>query len=147
MQSEATILIAEDDDGHATLIKKNLRRAGITQEMIHFHDGQEVLDFLYRRHPGMQIEPGRTYVLLCDIRMPKIDGVEVLRQIKSDPGLNAIPVIMITTTDDPKDVDQCQALGCSNYITKPVDYERFVQSVRQLGGYLTDTELPTPRLV
>lgn len=142
MQSEVTILIAEDDDGHATLIRKNLRRAGIEQEMLHFHDGQEILDFLFKRSP-VHISDGKSYVLLCDIRMPKVDGVEVLRQIKASPALCGIPVIMITTTDDPKDVDQCHLLGCSNYITKPVDYDKFVQSIRQLGVFLSLVEVPT----
>lgn len=145
MQSEATILIAEDDDGHATLIKKNLRRAGVKQEMLHFRDGQEVLDFLFKRSPE-HMEEGRSYVLLCDIRMPKIDGIEVLRQLKADPHLRTIPVIMITTTDDPKDVDQCHVLGCSNYITKPVDYDKFVQSVQQLGVFLSMVEVPATEL-
>jgi len=143
MQSEATILIAEDDDGHATLIKKNLRRAGVKQEMLHFRDGQEVLDFLFKRSPE-QMQDGRSYVLLCDIRMPKIDGIEVLRQLKADSHLRTIPVIMITTTDDPKDVDQCHVLGCSNYITKPVDYDKFVQSVQQLGVFLSMVEVSAP---
>jgi CheY-like chemotaxis protein len=141
MQSEATILIAEDDDGHATLIKKNLRRAGVLQEIIHFHDGQEALDFLFKRSTPHLID-GHSYVLLCDIRMPKVDGIEVLRQVKADPQLRTIPVVMITTTDDPKDVDQCHVLGCSNYITKPVDYDRFVHSVQQLGVFLSMVEVP-----
>lgn len=141
MQNETTILIAEDDDGHATLIKKNLRRAGIQQEMLHFRDGQEVLDFLFKRG-SRHLQDAHSYVLLCDIRMPKIDGIEVLRQLKADPQLRTIPVIMVTTTDDPKDVDQCHALGCSNYITKPVDYDKFVQSVQQLGIFLNMVETP-----
>ena len=141
MQYDTTLLITEDDDGHATLIKKNLRRAGVNQEILHFHDGQEVLDFLFKRGPR-QREDLKSYVLLCDIRMPKVDGIEVLRQVKADPQLRTIPVIMITTTDDPKDVDQCHALGCSNYITKPVDYDRFVQSVQQLGVFLSLVEVP-----
>jgi len=141
MQGETTILIAEDDDGHATLIKKNLRRAGVKQDMLHFRDGQEVLDFLFKRSP-VQRQDGHTYVLLCDIRMPKVDGIEVLRQVKGDAILRSIPVIMITTTDDPKDVDQCHMLGCSNYITKPVDYDKFVQSIQQLGVFLSLVEVP-----
>ena len=141
MQYDTTLLITEDDDGHATLIKKNLRRAGVNQEILHFHDGQEVLDFLFKRG-SRQREDNKSYVLLCDIRMPKVDGIEVLRQVKADTQLRTIPVIMITTTDDPKDVDQCHALGCSNYITKPVDYDTLVQSVQQLGVFLYLVEVP-----
>ncbi len=141
MQYDTTLLITEDDDGHATLIKKNLRRAGVNQEILHFHDGQEVLDFLFKRG-SRQREDNKSYVLLCDIRMPKVDGIEVLRQVKADTQLRTIPVIMITTTDDPKDVDQCHALGCSTYITKPVDYDKFVQSVQQLGVFLSLVEVP-----
>jgi CheY-like chemotaxis protein len=85
---------------------------------------------------------GRCYLLLLDIKMPKVDGVEVLRQIKSDPELRKIPVIMLTTTDDPREVDRCHTLGCSSYIAKPVDYDKFVMAIRQLGLFLAIVEVP-----
>ncbi len=142
MTTEMTILIAEDDDGHAALIQKNLKRAGVTNTIIRFRDGQEVLDFLHMQGDGSKREPEAPYVLLLDIRMPKIDGFEVLSRIKDDPQLRKIPVIMVTTTDDQQDIDRCHELGCSSYITKPVEYENFVHAITQLGLFLTIVDVP-----
>jgi CheY-like chemotaxis protein len=142
MNREVVILVAEDDEGHAGLIRKNLARAGITNELMHFRDGQEISDFLFKRGEGPHRQSGVSYILLLDIRMPKLDGTEVLRQIKSDPELKKIPVIMITTTEDPREVERCHMLGCSNYITKPVEYEAFVNAVRQLGLFLAVVQIP-----
>jgi len=142
MNNEVTILITEDDEGHAMLIQKNLRRAGISNSFRHFRDGQEVLDFLFGRSDE-SLEDGRSYLLLLDIRMPRVDGIEVLRQIKSQESLRRMPVIMITTTDDPQEVNQCHALGCNNYITKPVDYNRFIEAIRQLGLFFSIVEIPS----
>jgi CheY-like chemotaxis protein len=142
MKKEVAILIAEDDEGHASLIKKNLKRAGISNEIIHFKDGEEILEFLMKSNNGRHREAGTAYLLLLDIRMPKVDGVEVLRQVKQDEELRKIPVIMITTTDDPREVENCHRLGCSNYITKPIDYDKFVESIKQLGLFLMVVEVP-----
>ncbi|MFC1592023.1 response regulator [Thermodesulfobacteriota bacterium] len=142
MKKEVYILIAEDDDGHAALMKKNLMRAGVTNPVIHFKDGQEALDFLFKKGDGRKRESGCAYLLLLDIRMPKIDGVEVLKKIKEDSELCKMPVIMITTTDDPKEVEKCHRFGCSHYITKPIDYEKFVDAIRQLGLFLLVVEVP-----
>jgi CheY-like chemotaxis protein len=141
MNNEVCIIITEDDDGHAMLIQKNLRRAGISNNFRHFRDGQEVLDFLFGRGDE-KLEESRSYLLLLDIRMPRVDGIEVLRQIKSDENLRRIPVIMITTTDDPQEINQCHNLGCNNYITKPVDYSRFIEAIRQLGLFFSIVEVP-----
>lgn len=141
MKSEVVILIAEDDEGHAILIRKNLLRSKIANTILHFKDGQEVLDFLFQRTtPGRM--PGTSYLLLLDIRMPKVDGLEVLRQIKQDPVLCKMPVTMLTTTDDPKEVAHCHELGCSNYITKPIEYDKFVQTVEQLGLFFSVVTIP-----
>jgi CheY-like chemotaxis protein len=142
MNKEVVVLIAEDDEGHATLIQRNLARSGIVNEMIHFKDGQETLDFLFRRGKERTREDGVPYLLLLDIRMPKVDGVEVLRQLKQDSELRKLPVIMVTTTDDPVEVERCHEIGCSNYISKPVDYEKFVEAIRQLGLFLSVVEVP-----
>ncbi|MCH7743487.1 MAG: response regulator [Proteobacteria bacterium] len=142
MNKEVVILVAEDDEGHAGLIRKNLLRAGLANELLHFKDGQEILDFLLRKGSGRQRQQGIAYVLLLDIHMPKLDGVEVLSQVKSAPELCKLPVIMITTTDDAREVEHCHTLGCSNYITKPVDYDDFVQAIRQLGLFLAVVEVP-----
>lgn len=142
MKEEVVVLIVEDDDGHARLIEKNLRRASIKNEMLRFADGQQILDFLFRRGEGRQREDSTPYLLLLDIRIPKIDGVEVLRQIKQDEELRKIPVIMLTTTDDPREVDACHRLGCSHYIVKPVEYDKFSAALGQLGLFLKIVQVP-----
>ena len=119
------IVIAEDDKGHLSLIKKNLKRAGITNELICFEDGQEILDFLFERGGGAHLQKEKSYLLLLDIRMPNVDGIEVLRQIKKEKDLRKIPAIMLTTSEDPLEIEKCHELGCSNYITKPVDIGKF----------------------
>jgi CheY-like chemotaxis protein len=142
MKNEMVMLIAEDDEGHATLIKKQLARSGILNQMIHFKDGDETLDFLLRRGKGPHRESGSHYLLLLDIRMPRVDGIEVLSQVKGHDELRKMPVIMITTTDDPREVDRCHALGCSHYITKSVDYDMFVNAIRQLALFLPVVKVP-----
>jgi len=142
MNKEVIILIAEDDEGHAELIRKNLARSGIASTVVHFKDGQEAHDFLFRRGDGPHRESGKAYVLLLDIRMPKMDGTELLKLIKADPELRKMPVIMITTTDDPQEVAHCHELGCSSYIAKPVEYDGFVNAIRQLGMFLTVVQVP-----
>lgn len=142
MDHEVKVLIAEDDDGHAALIRRNLRRGGILNETIRLEDGQQVLDFLFREGVGGGREAEISYLLLLDIRMPRVDGMEVLRRIKQDEELRKLPVIMLTTTDDPDEVEACHTLGCNNYIVKPVDYEKFVEVIRQLGMFIRIVEVP-----
>lgn len=142
-KNEVTILIAEDDDGHAELIIDNLREAGLTNRIVRFCDGQEVLDFLTRVPGTAEVrQSNMAYLLLLDIRMPRVDGVEVLRRIKDDSALHNLPVIMLTTTDDPREVQHCYELGCSCYITKPVDYDRFSEMLNRLGLFLMVVQVP-----
>ena len=136
------ILIVEDDEGHAILMRQNLELAGLNNPVEHFRDGQAALDFLFRRGPGPKRENGRAYLILLDIRMPKVDGIEVLRRVKSDEELRKLPVIMLTTTDDNREVTRCHELGCSVYIQKPVDYEKFAEAIRRLGMFITLLQFP-----
>ena len=133
---KVTILIAEDDDGHAELIRENLQDSGISNPVIRFVNGQEIWDFLSRSGTGPHRESQQAYLLLLDIRMPKIDGVEVLRRVKADPSLRSMPVIMLTTTNDPREVKECYELGCSSYVTKPVNYQQFSEALKTLGLYI-----------
>ena len=142
MTREVVILIAEDDAGHARLIEKNLTRAGLSNRVERFENGQEILDFLFRRGTGRLRTPETPYLLLLDIRMPKVDGIEVLRQIKQDPELRKLPVSMLTTTDDPRDVEVCHRFGCSHYLVKPVDYDKFADAIKQLGLFITLVQVP-----
>lgn len=142
-QQQVNLIIAEDDKGHASLIMKNLKRSGFNNNFLHFSDGQEVLDFLFMHGNGAHRVPGKSYLLLLDIRMPKVDGVEVLRQIKEDHELSKMPVVMVTTTDDSHEVERCHRLGCNVYITKPVDCDNFTDAVKKLGLFLTVVKVPT----
>ena len=130
------IVVVEDDDGHATLIEKNLRRAGIANELVRLRDGQEALDYF------ASTERAAACVVLLDIKMPRVDGVEVLRTLKQNPGTATTPVIMLTTTDDPREIERCYDLGCNVYITKPVEYERFIEAVRRMGLFLQVIKVP-----
>ena len=142
MRKEVVVLIADDDSGHARLIEKNLQRAGLHNRIIRFENGQQTLDFLFQRGSGPVRSPDVSYLLLLDIHMPQIDGIEVLRQIKAHPQLRTIPVSMLTTTDDPREVARCHELGCSNYIVKPVDYEKFAEAINRLGLFISLVEVP-----
>jgi CheY-like chemotaxis protein len=141
MTRDVIILIADDDLGHARLIEKNLRRAGLSNEIKRFADGQEILDFLFAEN-AEDMRADASYLLLLDIRMPKVDGVEVLRRIKADPEMRKIPVSMLTTTDDPREVERCHAFGCSNYLVKPVDYDKFSEAMKQLGLFISLVQVP-----
>jgi CheY-like chemotaxis protein len=136
------ILLAEDDEGHALLVKRNLQRAGITNEIIHVTDGQQALDFVRRRGQFAERSAGVALLLVLDINMPCLDGVQVLQQVKTDESTANLPVIMLTTTDDPREIQRCYELGCSVYITKPVDYEQFVEAVKRLGLFLQVVRIP-----
>jgi CheY-like chemotaxis protein len=107
--------------------------AGLRNRMEHFRDGQAILDFFSLCSRADEA----AYLVLLDIRMPKVDGIEVLRRLKADPALAKLPVIMLTTTDDSREVERCYALGCNVYIQKPVDYERFAEAIRRLGRFMS----------
>lgn len=142
MNSLHTILIADDDDGHAFLIEDNLRRGGVKANFLRFSDGQEVLDFLFGRTTDPTFDFEKGYLLLLDIRMPKVDGVEVLKQIKAHPVFHKLPVIMLTTAGDPREVDRCHDFGCNMYVCKPVSHESFTAAIAQLGTFVGLGEVP-----
>jgi CheY-like chemotaxis protein len=129
------ILVVDDDEGHSILIQENLAAAGLNNPFRHFRDGQAVLDFFFS--PGAGRGRDGTYLMLLDIRMPKVDGIEVLRRLKADPELHKLPVIILTTTDDMREVDRCHELGCNVYLQKPVDYDKFAEAIRRLGLFMT----------
>jgi CheY-like chemotaxis protein len=139
--SPVTLLIADDDDGHAELIQDLLQEAGMSHPIVRCRDGQEMLDLLAGRGPR-PLESGQRYLLMLDIRMPRVDGVEVLRRVKTDPRWREMPTIMLTTTDDPREIQTCYRLGCNCYIAKPVDFDRFAEVLRQLGRLLMMIQVP-----
>lgn len=129
-----TIVIVEDDPGHTTLIKKNLRRGGLENPIITFENGQQALDYLNGRGDSSGHPPITPCVLLLlDLNMPVMNGVELLRIIKQDNRLREIPVIILTSTDDQHEIDECYSLGCNLYVPKPVEFGRFSDAVRNLG--------------
>jgi len=136
------IVLAEDDDGHAALVQRNLQRSGVTNEFVRVRDGQEALDYVLCRGQYAGREATGSLLLLLDINMPRVDGVEVLRRLKSDAATAKLPIIMLTTTDDPREVERCYQLGCSVYVTKPVRYDKFVEAVQRLGLFLQVVRLP-----
>jgi len=140
--SSVTLLIAEDDDGHVELMEDLLREVRMSHPIVRCRDGQELLDLLAGRGK-QQLPGGRRYLLMLDIRMPRVDGVEVLRQVKTDPCWREIPIIMLTTTDDPREIQNCYRLGCNCYIAKPVDFDQFAEVLRQLGRLLMMMQVPT----
>lgn len=134
--SEVVILIAEDDDGHAELIEEHLTEAGVDNEIKRFKNGEEVWRFLSCEGEGEIRDNNKSYMLLLDIKMPKMDGIEVLRKIKSKNEIKYIPVIMLTTTDSPEEIQECYEIGCNAYITKPVSFVKFAETLRSIGLFI-----------
>jgi CheY-like chemotaxis protein len=141
-EEQLIIVLAEDDDGHAQLIQRNLKRAGVVNEVVRTRDGQEALDFIRCQGTFANRPPKSPMLLLLDIKMPRVDGIGVLQALKADAATAQIPVIMLTTTDDPREVNRCYQLGCSVYITKPVQYETFVDALKRLGMFLEIIKVP-----
>ncbi len=131
-----TILLAEDDDGHAELVRGHLIDVGVSNPVIRFTNGEDAWNFLARIGELPHREESKAYLLLLDIRMPKMDGVELLRRIKDDATLQTMPVIMLTTTNDPREIKECYSLGCNSYVSKPVNHRNFAEVLRQLGLFI-----------
>jgi len=135
-----TIVMIEDDQGHARLIEKNIRRAGINNEIRHFLDGGSALKFLYEAPEGPALN-GPALILL-DLNLPDMSGTDILVRLKAEGPLKRTPVVVLTTTDDKVEIQRCYDLGCNVYITKPVNYESFAQAIRQLGLFLAVIQVP-----
>lgn len=137
------IMLVEDDEGHQLLIRENLRAGGIVNDVIQLGDGQQAWDYLTRRgayqDPAKSPRPG---LILLDIKMPKVDGYALLEKIKGDPQLRAIPVLMLTSTDDQVEVNRCYSLGANSYVVKPIRYEEFQDRVKSLGLFLDIVRFP-----
>lgn len=132
-----TILVAEDDRGHFALVKKNLWRTCVDADIIRFPDGQQLLDYLNKRSAGPEKFEKGIYVLLLDIKMPGLNGIEVLSVLRKTQELQKLPVVMLTTTNNPQEIERCYDLGCSFYIVKPSDYNEFMETIEHLGHFLS----------
>lgn len=141
---ERTILVVDDDEGHAELVRRNLRRSGVTTPIIALDSGQAVLDYVFAMSAHELRRKAEHLLILLDMKMPgPYDGVDVLQKLKADPIKKRIPVIMLTTTDDPREIDRCYDLGCNIYIVKPVDSADFTQTINQLGLFLSVMSIPS----
>ncbi len=139
MTVQPAVLLAEDDDGHALLTQQGLKQAGFHNQVIRFRDGQEVLDFL----TGAD-RPACPMVLLLDISMPKLNGIEVLRLLRGQTVFRSMPIIMVTTTDDPEVTAQCAELGCNAFLFKLLNQQEFAMTLSKLVGFFNPMDLPTP---
>ncbi|WP_020180572.1 response regulator [Methylopila sp. M107] len=133
-----TIVMIEDDEGHARLIEKNVRRAGVNNEIRHFADGTSALAFLQSE----DTEAHGPLLILLDLNLPDMTGIDILGVLKKHDRLKRAPVIVLTTTDDKVEIQRCYDLGCNVYITKPVDYETFATAIRQLGLFISVMQVP-----
>ncbi|MCB2148395.1 MAG: response regulator [Deltaproteobacteria bacterium] len=137
-----TILLVEDDPGHARLVEKNLRRANIHNPIVKFEDGGRAMDYLFGEGAYSGNPTPENLLVLLDLNLPVMDGYQILRRMKEDESTRRIPVIILTTTDDPREIVRCYDLGCNVYITKPVDYEEFSEAIRKLGLFLSVVVIP-----
>lgn len=135
-----TIVMVEDDAGHARLIEKNLRRFGVVNNIHHCSTGQEAVDYFFA-DKNLETKSKKTLILL-DLNLPVLDGFEVLQMLKSNEQTKKIPIIILTTTSNPREIDRCYKLGCNIYITKPVDYQSFTEAVEKLGVMLDVVKIP-----
>jgi len=136
------ILLVEDDPGHVLLIEKNLRRAGVTNEIIKLDDGGRAVDFLFREGEFAAASTPMPLLILLDLNLPVLSGLQVLQRIKADERTRRIPVVMLTTTDSHHEITKCYDLGCNIYIVKPVDYVKFSETIRNLGLFLSTVKTP-----
>jgi CheY-like chemotaxis protein len=145
MNASQTILIVDDDPGHSELISRNLKRTALRSSIVQLTSGGAALAFI-DDEVRLQRSGGSRLLMLLDIKKPgALDGIEVLRRVKTDPGKRTIPVIMLTTSDDPREVSRCYDLGCNAYVTKPVDSAEFVDAIHRLGTFLAEMEVPLER--
>ena len=142
MTKAVTIVMIEDDEGHARLIERNIRRSGVNNEIVPFINGTEAVNYLFGGDGSGLDHKGRALLILLDLNLPDMSGIEILRRLKEDKYLRCAPVVVLTTTDDSQEIKRCYELGCNVYITKPVNYESFANAIRQLGLFFSVIQVP-----
>ena len=141
MERDGIVLIAEHNDEHFDTMKDNLLRAGVRNQILRLADGRQTLDYLFKisGQPASE-HASQQYVLFIDVNLPDVGAVEVLEKIKADGQLSKIPVIVLTTVDDPHTIDRCYDLGCSTYVVKPAKNEDFAEIIQNIGSFLSVVE-------
>jgi DNA-binding response OmpR family regulator len=142
MSEHVTIIMIEDDEGHARLIERNIRRSGVNNEIIPFANGTDAMAYLLGNDASGAQRKGEAMLILLDLNLPDMTGIEILRRVKETSHLKCTPVVVLTTTDDAQEIKRCYELGCNVYITKPVNYESFANAIRQLGLFFSVIQVP-----
>ena len=142
MTTPVTIVMIEDDEGHARLIERNIRRSGVNNEIMPFTDGTSAVNYLFGKDGSGLERKGQALLILLDLNLPDMTGIEILRQVKENKYLKCAPVVVLTTTDDSQEIKRCYEFGCNVYITKPVNYESFAHAIRQLGLFFSVIQVP-----
>ncbi|ODT68773.1 MAG: hypothetical protein ABS75_19550 [Pelagibacterium sp. SCN 63-23] len=132
----------EDDEGHARLIEKNIRRAGVANEIAGFGTGREALAYLLGPDGTGSANSGRQLLILLDLNLPDMTGIDILEKVKANENTRRAPVVVLTTTDDQYEIQRCYDLGANVYITKPVDYDGFANAIKQLGLFFSVMQIP-----
>ncbi|HEX4798567.1 MAG TPA: response regulator [Burkholderiales bacterium] len=138
------ILLVEDNLKDVELVLAALKKNNLANEVVVARDGEEALDYLYRRGKFQSRDQGFPIVMFLDLKMPKVDGLEVLRQIKSDDALRLIPVVMLTSSREEADLVKSYQLGVNAYVVKPVGFQQFVDAIKQTGMFWAVINEPPP---
>ena len=136
------IVMIEDDEGHARLIEKNIRRAGVNNDIVTFRDGTSALAEIFDPAGTDRASGVHARLFLLDLNLPDMSGIDILARLKADESTRRSPVIVLTTTDDQREIQRCYDLGANVYITKPLSYESFANAIRQLGLFLSVMQVP-----
>lgn len=137
-----TIFLAEDNVDHAELITDSLKEFNIANEILHFCNGESLLQYLRKEAPYTEVAV-RPDLILLDLKMPRLDGISTLREIRSDDMLKSIPVLIVTTSSTDAEIEACYKLGANSYITKPLQFDEFNRKIKELNLYwVLTSELP-----
>ena len=136
------IVMIEDDEGHARLIERNIRRAGVGNEIIPFVNGTDALNYLLGDDRSGVASAKRQQLILLDLNLPDMTGIDILQKLKGNKHTKRSPIVVLTTTDDSREIQRCYDLGANVYITKPVNYEGFANAIRQLGLFVAVMQVP-----
>jgi len=137
-----TIVLIEDDEGHALLIERSIRRAGVSNALVPFASGAEALNYFLGPDGSGEVSAKKHMLVLLDLNLPDMNGMAVLEKLKGNPHTKRSPIIVLTTTEDPREMQRCYDLGANVYVTKPVAYERFANAIQQLGLFFAVMQVP-----